>query len=719
MSKSVSDLSSEQLKLLFEISQEHLYIAKVDGLIQNVNGRFFKKLGYAEIELIDYSYFDLIHPDDLEISKFQLKNIINNKAVNGFENRFKCKGGIYKWFSWNYIYLKHEDLLYASSSDISKQKEAERLNEIFHKVTDGFFTLNKNLEIISFNAKGQSLSKYTKEELLNQKFLHVFEQATHLNMYRNSKFPLNSTIVPPFVAYYPRLKLWLEISTYPQNDSLSIVINDITQFKIQQLNVKLRNKVLKLTLAKNTPVKPVLSLVLKGIENIYPHLVCSVLLLDNIRGSQLLAPSLPLNFIKTYTSSSLEKGKALNGLSVNHYWAIYKKLASKNDLFAYYSFPLVDSLGHVMAVFQVCGKSKTKPSSEEINPIKNITSVLRVFLEYDADKNNSSVSNERYRLATAATNDAVWDWDLVTNELYWGEGFKNMFGYDIENKYVDISAWSDHIHPDELKSVVESINKSIEDPSQKQWQFEYRYIKSNGAYADVLDKGYIIRNDAGIAIRMVGAMQDLTERKQDLKKLQTSDENYKILFTNNPVPMWAYTKSHKLTMVNEAALELLGYSKSEFLSLSLFDLRHEDEHQRFAEIIQDKNHFIEEKLFNEWQYIKKNGTSLFVEVASHLIEINGESVRVVAVNDITESKRAKQAIVEQNERLREISQINSHEMRRPVASILGIVTLFDVADLNNEYNKELIELLKTTAEELDDVIHVINSKASQMSHITK
>ncbi len=121
-------------------------------------------------------------------------------------------------------------------------------------------------------------------------------------------------------------------------------------------------------------------------------------------------------------------------------------------------------------------------------------------------------SNQRYEYVTKATFDAIWDWDLITDKSYWGEGFEHTFGYDLPSIRNEENFWSDHIHPDDVDEVVNGIQKSIKSRATN-WNDEYRFRKANGNYAYVLDKCIIIRDKKGKAVRLVGAMQDISEKK--------------------------------------------------------------------------------------------------------------------------------------------------------------------------------------------------------------
>ncbi len=121
-------------------------------------------------------------------------------------------------------------------------------------------------------------------------------------------------------------------------------------------------------------------------------------------------------------------------------------------------------------------------------------------------------AEERYRLAARATNDAIWDWDLVKDEILWNEAVCTLFGYCEEEVDPSGSWWKEHVHPEDRAQVVHDIHEVIEG-SENHWYQEYRFLRADGSYAMVLDRGFMLRDDSGKPVRMIGAMQDITERK--------------------------------------------------------------------------------------------------------------------------------------------------------------------------------------------------------------
>lgn len=123
-------------------------------------------------------------------------------------------------------------------------------------------------------------------------------------------------------------------------------------------------------------------------------------------------------------------------------------------------------------------------------------------------------SEERFHLLTRATNDAVWDFNVSTNQYWLSEEFEKVFGYKL-NQYqtIELASWRQNIHPEEREKVISSFHETL-NGDDLCWSQEYSFRRADGGYVFVLDRGYIIRNESGQAVRAIGTMMDITQRKQ-------------------------------------------------------------------------------------------------------------------------------------------------------------------------------------------------------------
>ncbi len=157
-------------------------------------------------------------------------------------------------------------------------------------------------------------------------------------------------------------------------------------------------------------------------------------------------------------------------------------------------------------------ETHSTPLRDGDGSVTSVLSVTRDITERKHVERRLRESEQRFRLLAKATNDAIWDWNLETNELWWNEGFEVLFGYRRDEVERTIESWTTRIHPDDYDRIVPEIHRVIAG-GDEQWSGEYRFRRKDGAYAYVLDRGHVIRDPSGKAVRMVGGMTDLTERK--------------------------------------------------------------------------------------------------------------------------------------------------------------------------------------------------------------
>ncbi|EIZ86817.1 PAS sensor protein [Methylobacterium sp. GXF4] len=138
-------------------------------------------------------------------------------------------------------------------------------------------------------------------------------------------------------------------------------------------------------------------------------------------------------------------------------------------------------------------------------------------------------TEERYRMASRATNDAIWDWNLASDHIRWNEAVQTLFGYAADEVGPSGAWWKSHIHPDDRERVKTSIYAVIDD-STEHWSDEYRFLRADGSYAYILDRGYVIRDAQGHAVRMIGAMLDITARKraEEHQRLLTGELQHRV-----------------------------------------------------------------------------------------------------------------------------------------------------------------------------------------------
>jgi diguanylate cyclase (GGDEF)-like protein/PAS domain S-box-containing protein len=183
------------------------------------------------------------------------------------------------------------------------------------------------------------------------------------------------------------------------------------------------------------------------------------------------------------------------------------------------------------------------------------------------------LNEERLRHVIWAIRDAIWDRNMVNGEIWWNESLRKLFQYRDEDIRPSVSWWEEHIHPDDREKVVHSINIMIE-RGENFWSKEYRFQRADGSYANIFDRGYILFNQqTGQPQRMIGAMADITEQKQIEQTLRQSQELFSKAFSASPAGIMLTRKSDALVIeVNDAYMEITGYSRNEFLNHTTLEL---------------------------------------------------------------------------------------------------------------------------------------------------
>lgn len=198
-------------------------------------------------------------------------------------------------------------------------------------------------------------------------------------------------------------------------------------------------------------------------------------------------------------------------------------------------------------------------------------------------------------------------------------------------------------------------------------------------------------------------------------RLQQSEKQYRTYFDDNPTPMWIYDrKTLKFIAVNDAAVFNYGYTKDEFYNMTILDIR---PLEHAGKVVESANNFeTPYKNSGNWHHKRKDGSDIHVHITSHLTQSNNEQHVMIMAKDITKRlktesqlKQANEELKRQNEILREISWSQSHNVRRPLASILGLLNVLRIS--NNELEKELcINYIEISAAELDIMVYEINEQ---------
>jgi PAS domain S-box-containing protein len=274
-------------------------------------------------------------------------------------------------------------------------------------------------------------------------------------------------------------------------------------------------------------------------------------------------------------------------------------------------------------------------------------------------------TEERYRLVTRATNDAIWDWDLVADSVLWNDALCT--AYDWEPAQVEPTGawWLARIHPDD-RAMVEADIRAVIDGSAEDWSHEYRFRRADGRYAEVLDRGFMVRGPDGAPLRMIGAMLDITERSQAEAQFRAVFEGANVgIVQFDPVTVTALRVNAKLRAIWGAEeTDIVGHSLARWTPPE--DAAARDAlHRRIAtgETIQERF---------EKRYRRKDGRIIWARVNLVSQRLGETTHATTMIEDITEEKledARRDALIELSDRLRDLH--TSGEVVAATAEVLG------------------------------------------------
>ncbi len=317
---------------------------------------------------------------------------------------------------------------------------------------------------------------------------------------------------------------------------------------------------------------------------------------------------------------------------------------------------------------------------------RNITEIKKV-------QDKLAREQKRFEYAASVVSDAIWDADPNEGTVWWSEGFKTNFGYEVPSIEKGGTVWEDAIHPDDKERVLTAMKKAEEGPDTS-WSEEYRFFRADGTIAYVLDQSFIMRDYDGNILRIIGSMNDITSEIVAKEELQRSEEHYRLLFEESPIPMWIYDPvTFRFESANNAAIKKYGYSMDEFVGMSIFDLHPESDQEAILNEAKEnlKHH---QSGFDEWIHVTKSGEQIIAEISGTYIYDGEDQKRLLIANDITRQRTAeKQALSamvegEERERARVANELHDGLGQYLSAANMNLKTVYeDIPDLSEKLRK--------------------------------
>jgi PAS domain S-box-containing protein len=323
-------------------------------------------------------------------------------------------------------------------------------------------------------------------------------------------------------------------------------------------------------------------------------------------------------------------------------------------------------------------------------------------------------SNSRLKAASEIANLGYWSRDLSTQHVEWSEELYNIF--EVAGNYP--------LTDGNISKLYHTENKPEFDLNVEQFfrngilkEFEHRVITGKGKEKWILERLQLILDDQGTPTHLAGIVLDINDRKLAAEAIALSNERFEMVMEASLEAIVDWDIANDVVLWGNGLKKQFGYELIQRDAGFWASLIHPDDRDRVVngirESIRDKANTL---YYSEYRFIKKDGTYAFIQHRSIFVrDNNGRAIRAVgALIDVTESMERIRSIERQNEALREIAWIQSHVVRAPLATLMGLTHLLKIREEMGLDEKELIDNILLYSDKLDEVIHAIVDKASSI-----
>ena len=411
------------LSFLFERSSDFFCVLDKNGFIKHTNAAFRKLLGYSEEELVNIKINALSHPADVRRREDLINILVKKKEIKGYEARIKGIDGRFYNVKWSLHYNPADQLIYASGTNLTNKLNgadqghlADNIQHILQSFSEAFFIVDNKWHITAFNPAFLAVTGLNNRQLTNISLKKIHSLGMPPEVIREFESAFKSNL-PAQAQYFNNFyKRWLHVNIYPHKNDVMTFIRDINSVKIPQLILALEKNVLELNASGSFTLQQTINELLKGIEEIFPDMICSVLEVDKLQEKvyHLAAPSLPKEYCKLINGSSIGPKAGSCGTSAYHrsqiivsdidrdpLWEDYCEIARPFGLKACWSTPVISSQGaHVLATFAIYYNTAREPKSDELQMIERTANILRVLIENK--RNQESVKEQNKMLQEIA-----------------------------------------------------------------------------------------------------------------------------------------------------------------------------------------------------------------------------------------------------------------------------------------------------------------------------
>ncbi len=313
----------------------------------------------------------------------------------------------------------------------------------------------------------------------------------------------------------------------------------------------------------------------------------------------------------------------------------------------------------------------------EISALQTLANAFGFFIENLQLRNELEEKNKQFDLALKGSKDGIWDINLLTNETYVSQRWKEMFGFEKYDFHWTYDLWLDLIHPEDKQRVDKKLSEFMTSGSGTN-DIEYRMRHGNGHYIWVLSRSAVELGTDGRPVRIAGSDTDITDRKIHEQVLAENERQYRNLVNNLREVVFESDAAGNITFLNHSWEQLTGYSVAESLGKQGRSFLAPSALPSVEPTLNRMNQSPHTFTNVELQYQHKSGKVVWAEVKTkRIFSPSGETIGSTGtIVDITERKKAEEDTARAIEKEKELMELRSrfimmasHEFRTPLATI--------------------------------------------------
>lgn len=689
------------LHVFLQLSGDLFCIRGEEGYFKQFNPTWKNVLGWTCSELLHTPWIELVHPDDRDYTLIAETQVVEN-GLYQYKNRYRHKNGSYRWLSWT-VSRQEDGLFYAVGKDITTVQQTKKvlrdrlaLEKLVTTLSTHFISLsceeidtgiNDALQVIGefsgfdrgyivllsdqpsgvrpiatyewcaaslepLSIKWQQFS--TTSEWWMEK-LRCFEcivisnlddlpqEASPAKLAMQSIGAQSLVAVPlvqgkTLIGYIGFAAVKDEKTGSDDTVPLLRIVGEIVANALnrKQAELNLRESEKRFRAVFNQTFQFSSLLQLDGTV-----LADNQTAMDFCRTQPLGSVGQPFWELRCWTISPTTQQQlkqAIAQAAAGHVVRYEVDVLAPDDTIVPVDFsikPLKDETGHIELLIAE-GRDLTERKQVE----QELQCVVAQLTEWQ----------NRYEAAGQVSGQLLYDWNIETNQLVWGQNVQQVLGYAPGELQGGVPEWDDFLHPDDQERIFSEL--AVLKVTKEPVHLEYRIRKKDGTYIIVSDNGKFYPDRDGNLNRLVGFIVDITNRKQAETALRDSEARFRAIFEQAAVGISQVNISGQFLWFNQWYCDFLGYTRAELLHKSFQDITHPDDLQADLEAVQRLCTGEISSYSMEKRYIRKDGQVQWVTLTvSPLRNAAGELKHVIGVvEDIQERKQAQQALTESEER---------------------------------------------------------------------